>query len=140
MSEIEETHRLRYRDTKRKGFERCNISDAVCTHPVLINLSTFTGRLYNEPKKLISSFSFRVEMELLLRFVGLLQTLAEWITVPFFWLRNFKGKKKVSLITDPLLLQSATSLASRIRKGEVRKNLTLIRLKFKIVMGNKMRW
>lgn len=59
-------------------------------------------------------------MEIGLRFLGALQVLANILTLPYFYFLSFKTSRKLPPIRNELLTQSATTLARKIRRREVR--------------------
>ena len=60
-------------------------------------------------------------MEIGVRFIGLLQLIARWLTAPFYFILSLQRTKTLPPIRDPVLLQSACTLAKKIRKGQVSK-------------------
>lgn len=58
-------------------------------------------------------------MEIGVRFIGLLQLIARWITLPFYFMLSLQKTKTLPPIRDPILLQSACTLAKKIRKGQL---------------------
>lgn len=50
---------------------------------------------------------------------GLILRFLHWLLTPVFWITSCSKRQKIPPITDKLLLESATSLARKIRDGEV---------------------
>lgn len=58
-------------------------------------------------------------MEIGVRFIGLLQLIARWLTFPFYFMLSLQRTKTLPPITDEVLLQSASTLAKKIRKRQL---------------------
>jgi hypothetical protein len=60
-------------------------------------------------------------MEIGVRIVGFLQKILQWLTLPFYFIWSLQRVKTLPPIKDPILLQSASTLAKKIRKLQVSK-------------------
>jgi hypothetical protein len=60
-------------------------------------------------------------MEIGFRFIGFVQMVMQWLTKPFYFIWSLQNVKTLPPITDPILLLSASTLAKKIRKGQVSK-------------------
>jgi hypothetical protein len=61
------------------------------------------------------------KMEIGVRIVAFLQQIMRWLTLPFYFMWSLQSVKTLPPIKDPILLQSASTLAKKIRKGQVSK-------------------
>lgn len=61
----------------------------------------------------------QTKMEIGVRMVGALELFISWLTSPIFYLMSLRGVKHFPRIRNPIVLQSATSLAKKIRDQEV---------------------
>jgi hypothetical protein len=60
-------------------------------------------------------------MEIGVRIVQFLQQLMGWLTIPFYFMWSLQSVKTLPPVRDPTLLQSASTLAKKIRRGQVSK-------------------
>jgi len=68
----------------------------------------------------VSPSVYRVTvMEIGLRTLGFLQLIMRWLTLPLYFVWSLQSVRSLPLIKDPILLQSACTLAKKIRKGQV---------------------
>lgn len=75
-------------------------------------------------------------MEIGVRFIGFVQMVMRWLTMPFYFIWSLQSVKTLPSIKDPILLQSASTLAKKIRKGQVSKqNTGEMRSAYKILLG-----
>jgi hypothetical protein len=60
-------------------------------------------------------------MEIGVRFIGFVEMVIRWLTMPFYFMWSLQSVKTLPPVKDPILLQSACTLAKKIRKGQVSK-------------------